>query len=395
VCRIFFAKKNRGFWGLRLCLFVWACSVEGMENPLDIQAKVVLASERGPGAAPGLLVAPEGSPPPRLDVVIWSVDRMKRRSSLSIEQVKDFYVGLKEGEKLWLDINGLGDAGLIAEIGVLFGLHRLSVEDAMHLHQHPNAQTYEDFLFTVLQVPEWEEDELDFEQVSIWLLGRVLITMQAKEASALENVHTRFKVKGTRLLQSGVDYLYYVILDTLVDSAFPVLDILDEKAESLEAMLLKEGNKVEIAELHDLRGEVMQLRRVLWNQVRIPDQLLKQLTTDLPSDTLPYLRDVQDHAYRALDLADHLRESGAALLDLHRSVSSAHLNEVIKLLTIISTIFIPLTFIVGIYGMNFDPDVSPFNMPELDWTYGYPFAWGLMILSGLLMLILFRRKGWL
>jgi magnesium transporter len=366
-----------------------------MNSSVDIQAKVGSASERGPGAAPGLLVAPEGSPPPRLDVVIWSAKGMRRQEGVTVEVMKELYAGLQEDEHFWLDVNGLGDASVIAEIGKAFGLHRLSVEDAMHLHQHPNTQTYEDFLFTVLQVPEWEEDEVDFEQVSLWLGRGYLITMQAKEASALAKVNDRFRLKGGRLLQSGVAYLYYVVLDLLVDAAFPVLDVLDERVEALEAELLEDGSRVAISVLHDLRGEVMRLRRVLWNQVRVPDQLLKQLSSDIPADILPYLRDVQDHAHRALDLADHLRESAAALLDLHRSVSSTQLNEVIKLLTIISTVFIPLTFIVGIYGMNFNPEASPYNMPELDWVYGYPFAWGLMLVSLLGMLWVFRRKGWL
>jgi magnesium transporter len=366
-----------------------------MKNPLDIRAKVVTAAERGPGAAPGLLVAPEGSPPPRLDVMIWSDSEVSVHLKQNVEEVRRLRKAMKEGQRFWLDVNGLGDAEVIAELGELFGLHRLSVEDAMNLHQPPNAQSYGEELFTVLQIPELEDGEVDFEQVTLWLSKNELITMQAKEASALRKLNDRFDARAPRLMQSGVDYLFYVAMDVLVDAGFEVLDAMDEQMEAIEADLLESDKPVPIGRIHEARQEVMILRRVLWSQARVTDQLLKTLQDAFKADTLPYLRDVQDHANRALDLADHLRESSVALFDLHRSRAGAQLNEVMKLLTIISTVFIPLTFVVGIYGMNFNPEASPYNLPELDWYYGYPFAWGVMLLSVILMLILFRRKGWL
>lgn len=366
-----------------------------MRHKVDHQGAPGEASDRKPGAAPGLLVATEGSPPPRLDAVVsgdgtWSLER-----DVTLERVEALREGLKERQWLWLDVNGLGDAEVIAKVGTFFGLHRLGVEDALNPHQRPKTEAYEDVQFTVLQVPSLVEGDVEFEQVSLFLGERFLLTLQAKSATCLGALYDRFKRGAPRLTGSQVDYLFYASLDVLVDHDFPVLEALDERVEALEdAIFLRQGGSV-LEELHAARSNVVVLRRMLWNQAMVPDTLIKMPLSWLREDTLPYLRDVQDHAHRARGLAEQLREAATGLFDLHNSMSGAQLNEVMKVLTIIATIFIPLTFIAGIYGMNFENEASPWNMPELQWRYGYLFAWGLMGVSALVMLWMFRRKGWI
>lgn len=366
-----------------------------MKNPLDHRAKPAKRSDQTPGSAPGLLVAPEGSPPPRLDVLISGDGNWAPHENISLDTLRSLKNSLGENQWLWVDVNGLGDAELISEVGQLFRLHRLALEDGMNLRQHPGTTSYEDMQFTVLQVPHLVEDQLGFEQVSLYLGQGFLVTLQVDSASKLAPIWERFKKGAPRMIQSRVDYLFYVAMDMLVDIAFPILEAFDERSELLEERLLDGEGASCVNEIHALRREVMILRRIFWNQSLVPDQLMKLEQSWLAADTLPYFRDVQDHAMRALARADHLREISTSLFDLQRSISGNQLNEVMKVLTIISTIFIPLTFIAGVYGMNFDPDISGWNMPELYWKYGYLFAWALMIGSGLTMMLLFRRYGWI
>jgi magnesium transporter len=366
-----------------------------MKNPLDHRAQPREQADRTPGAAPGLLVAPAGSPPPRLDVLVSGNGKWTLHREVALADVKGFKEGCSESEWIWVDVNGLGNAGLIADIGELFGLHRLGLEDAMNLHQRPKTEAYDDVQYTVLQVPYIQGDELEFEQVSIFLGQGFLVTFQANPESKLSGIYQRFEQGAGRLTNSRVDYLFYAVMDALVDHSFPVLEYFDEREEDLEEQVFSSRSRDVIEDIHDVRKEIMVLRRVLWNQSLVPDYLIKMQQGWLADDTKPYLRDVQDHAHRALGLVEQLREASTGLFDLQNSMNSAQLNEVMKVLTIISTVFIPLTFIVGVYGMNFNPEVSRLNMPELNWKFGYVYAWCLMTLSGTGMVWMFRKKGWI
>lgn len=366
-----------------------------MKNPLDLRGQPAQQTDKRPGSAPGLLVAPEGSPIPRVDVLISGDGQWNHLKEVPIPDLAKMRSEQPKGQWIWVDVNGLGDAQLIAEIGHMFGLHRLSLEDAMNLHQRPKTETYDEMQYTVLQVPYIKDGELEFEQVSLFLGKTFLISLQANPKSQLNAICQRFERGAPRLTGSQVDYLFYVAMDALVDQVFPVLEFFDRKIEELEEWLLSGETRSIVQGIHDLREEVMVLRRILWNQSMVPDYLLKMQQEWLASDTRPYLRDVQDHAVRALGLADQLKDSSTGLYDLQHSVNSTQLNEVMKVLTILSTLFLPMTFIAGVYGMNFNPEASPWNMPELSWKYGYLFAWGLMLCSVALMLWLFRHFGWI
>jgi len=360
-----------------------------MTHPFDQQAEHVLPEERRPGAGPGLLVAPEDSPKPVLDVVLAGNGEKHEVRNVDVAALRRLRREQGADQWIWLDVNGLGDTSVIAAIGELFGFHRLSLEDALHLRQRPKADTYDFYQYLVLQVPYWGDEELAFEQVSVFVGKDFVVTMQAGEVNRLEMLRERLKRKNGRLVGSRSDYLAYAVLDVLVDQVFPVLESLDERMDVLEERLLSEGNRIRATSIHRVRADVTILRRMLWGQAMLLQGLNGPGADWVQRDTRPYMRDVQDHAERALGLAEQQREGCAGLLELLHSVNSSQLNEIIKVLTIISTIFIPLTFIVGVYGMNFE------NMPELRWPFGYLFVWGLMCGCAGAMVWMFRHRGWI
>ena len=349
-----------------------------------------------PGLAPGSLQPPEQATPPTMEVLLSGNGKFDFHPSVSLEDLDRLQEGRLPGQWLWLDVCGLGDVDLISSLGERFGLHRLALEDALNLHQRPKVDTYETCQYIALQVPIFHETdwEISFSQVSVFMGENTVVTLRHDNALAPQVLRDRVAAGG-RLANQGVDYLVYALLDLCVDHAFPVLAALDDAADQLEDRLFEPQAKVDAADIHLLKSAATRLRRVLWDQ-----SLLFQDFPDLDAEWLkdeqrPYYQDVRDHAERALGLAEQLREVCHGLFDLFHAAAGAQLNEIIRVLTIISTLFIPLTFIAGVYGMNFDPEVSRWNMPELGWHYGYLFAWVLMGGSILAMLVVFKRKGWL
>ncbi|MCC5849979.1 MAG: magnesium/cobalt transporter CorA [Verrucomicrobia bacterium] len=363
-------------------------------NPYPISPSAPMTG-RIPGAAPGQLIPPEGSPPPVMDAMVSGDGTHVVHENVDLARVASLRTSLAPNQWLWLDINGLADVELIAGLGDLFGFHRLSLEDTLNLHQRPKVDVYDDVHYLVLQVPFLTGDGLDFEQISLFVGENYVVSLQAYETKRLMAIRDRIVHGSGRLANGGTDYLTYVALDILVDQVFPVLARIDETMDTLENRLLDGPSRDQVSEIHFLKSQVTRLRRMLWDQC-----LLLQSFPGLEEEwvreaTRPYYRDVRDHAERALGLAEQQREACAGLYELHHSVVGSQLNEIMKVLTIISTIFIPLTFIVGVYGMNFDPERSVWNMPELNWKYGYLFSWGLMMSCALGMVMLFRRRGWI
>ncbi len=365
------------------------------KHPFDHVGVIGLPEARQPGAAPGLLVAPEGSPLPVIDLVVSGNGRCERFLAVTVEDVAARWAARAKDQWIWVDVNGLGDAEVVAALGKLFGFHRLSLEDTLHLRQRPKYEDYEDYDYLVVQVPFFaDESELAFEQVSLFFGEHAVVTFQAFEASRLAALVERMSRGGSRLTSSGTDYLAYAALDVLVDWAFPVLEAFDERIESMEERLLERHSRALVSEIHRLRVQVSALRRVCWSLRQVPEAFLQAESPWIKADTRPYLRDVKDHVQRILDLAEQQGNACSSLFDLHLSVSGGELNHVMKVLTVLSTFFLPLTFIAGLYGMNFDPDISPWNMPELRWTLGYPFSLGLMFASCAGLYWMFKRKGW-
>ncbi len=295
----------------------------------------------------------------------------------------------------WVQVIGLSDLALIKRIGETFKLHPLAVEDAVHIGQRPKIEEYEAHGFAIFQSPRFDGDRIDLTQVALFFNDRFVVTLQESGPDVLAPVRTRIEQAQGTIRNQGTDYLVYTMMDVIVDAAFPVLEEFGDRLEVLEdAVALRPGQSGSIDRIHRLRHSLLQLRRAFWPQRDIFAHLLRDGERRFTTETRVYLRDLYDHGVQMLDIVESYRDMVASLSDLYLSGLSLRLNDVMRTLTVISVLFMPLTFIVGVYGMNFDRS-SPWNMPELGWRYGYLAVWGLMIGLVVGMLLFFRRKRWL
>ncbi|MEK7703525.1 MAG: magnesium/cobalt transporter CorA, partial [Myxococcota bacterium] len=300
----------------------------------------------------------------------------------------------RPGRVLWLDVVGLGDAELVLELGSLFALHSLALEDAVNVHQRPKAEDYGDSVYVVLRMPSLV-GSLDLEQVSFFLGTDFVITLQQHAGDLFGPVRERIRHDKGRVRQHGADYLAYALIDAIVDHYFPILEQYGERLDTLEERILARPEPASVSEVHAIRHELYALRRALWPTRDALAELGRTEATAISHETQLFLRDCHDHAVQLIDMVEACRELAASLMDLYLSGLSQRMNEVMKVLTLIATIFMPLAFVAGLYGMNFDPAASPWNMPELRWPFGYAFALALMASIAGGMLGYFRRKGWL
>jgi len=291
------------------------------------------------------------------------------------------------GEKAWLRILGLATS-TVAQLGTALGVHPLVLEDALNPGQRPKTEAYEGYLFLVLDIPTLGETGLDEVQVSILVFPNLVVSIEEKPNGFFAGVEKRLELGKGRLFDLGMDYLAYALVDAAVDHFFPVLEKLGERLETMEEALLAHRDDV-LPGLHQLRRELLRLRRSLWPLRDAVGALLRLDSPLLSPEVRVFLRDVQDHTLYLLDIVETYREMAGSLLDLSLSTMAQRTNEVMKVLTVIGTIFLPLTFLVGVYGMNFH------HMPELAWPWAYPALWGLMVALALGMLWVFRRRGWL
>ena len=292
---------------------------------------------------------------------------------------------------LWVDVNGIHDTAVVAEVGRQFDLHPLLLEDVVNSHQRPKVEEHGPHLFLVLKMLQIAEDSRDIEaeQVSIVLGPNYVLTFQERERDTFESVRRRLQDAQTRVRQRGADFLAYALVDTIVDNYFTVLESLGDAIEALEDDVMEAPDRETLSYIYDVKRVLAELRRALWP---LRDAMAFMGRGDSPlvqAGTLPYLRDVQDHVIRVLETIETYRDTVSTLLDMYMSSVSNRLNDVMRVLTVIATLFIPLTFIVGVYGMNFP------HMPEFGWPWGYAAVWGVMIAVAVALLAFFRRRGWL
>jgi len=298
----------------------------------------------------------------------------------------------------WLNVAGLRDVDKLVSIRDLFEIHPLILEDLLRPFQRPKVERYDSHLFVVLQLLQ-EHHPVELEQVGLVLGRHYLLTFQETPGDVFDGVRRRIREGRSRLREAGPDYLAYELLDAVVDEYFPVLDHHADRLEPLEDALLEDEASPDLEEvqgrLHEHRKALLVLRRSAWSQREMLGRLQQEGDAFVTDRTRLYLRDVYDHAVRILDIIEAYREMTSSLYQLQMTVVSNRMNVIMKTLTIIATIFIPLTFVAGIYGMNFDPASSPWNMPELNAYYGYPVVLGLMLLTVGGMLVYFRRQNWI
>ena len=291
----------------------------------------------------------------------------------------------------WINVDGLHEIDVIEKIGMHFGIHPLVLEDILNTGQRTKAEEFENYLYIVLKMLIYDEtaEHISAEQVSLVLGPHFLISFQEKEGDVFNFVRERIRKARGRIRKSGCDYLAYALMDAVVDHYFVILEKLGEKIEHLEEQLLEETASWMLEEIHHLKREMIFLRKQIWPLREVLNSLVKDPSDLIRETTHIFLRDVYDHTIQVIDTIESYRDVLSGVSDLYLSTVSNRMNEVMKVLTIIATIFIPLTFIAGIYGMNFE------YMPELKWHWSYPVLWLLLILIFVAMLLWFRRKKWL
>ena len=345
-----------------------------------------------PGAAPGTLVARPSHPKPTVRVFAYSPEDVVEAE---VHDPADVASYLGRWPVVWIDVDALGDLATVTTLGELFGLHSLALEDVLNPHQRPKIEQYDDYQFVVARMIEIENDVLTSEQVSLFHGPRFVVTFQERPGDCLDPVRERIRRGSGRVRRSGPDYLVYALLDTILDHYFPVLEQLGDRLEQLEVEAVEQPNPHTVRRILAIKSDLMTLRRAVWPTREAVNALLREPGPFYTEETRIHLRDCADHAFQLMDLTETYRELAAGLMEVYLSTQSHRMNEVIKVLTIIATIFIPLTFLAGVWGMNFDPATSPWNMPELVWTWGYPASLGLMAGVALALVAFFRRRGWI
>ena len=338
------------------------------------------------GASPTDLVAPPEAEIPTFCLTTYGPDHYRSWAPTEAEALSPPPCAVR-----WLDIVGLGDIDQLRRVAEAYGLHPLALEDVVNLDQRPKAESFGECVFLVLDPVDPATGERG--QISIFAGPGFVVTFQDRAGPWFAPVRTRIEQGRGRSRSAGADYLAYTLVDAVVDHYFPVLEALGDQLDALEeAVHLGQSNV--LSPLAGLRYRLRQLRLTLWPT---RDALAWLLRHDVPlflPETIPYLRDAHDHAMRLADMVDVQRDAANNLFEVHLALSGQKLNEIMKILTVLSTIFLPLSFIAGVYGMNFERQ-SPWNMPELGWWMGYPFALGLMALTAGGLLWFFKRKGWL
>ena len=296
----------------------------------------------------------------------------------------------------WINITGLYDVNVLEKIGNIFNIHPLVLEDILNVSHNPKIEDYDHFLFLVVKMINYNDNlnNLNIEQVSLIIGKSYIITFQEREGDVFDPLRERIRMAKGLVRKYSEDYLAYRLLDSIIDNYFAVLENFDDRIEEIEDRILSQSDDSALEEIHHLRKELIKLRRAVSPLREMIYTIEKEKFHFIQKTTFVYLRDLSDHIKQIIDTIENYREFINGLLEVFLSSASHRMNEVVKLLTIISTIFIPLTFIVGIYGMNFRTDASRWNMPELDWQFGYPFVMGLMFIIAVSLIVFFKKKKW-
>jgi magnesium transporter len=350
-------------------------------------------AKKGPrkaGLPPGTLVhiGEKHVEKTRITVMDYDERTFQEKEVAAVEECFEF----KETSTVtWINVEGLHDVGIIEKLGNRFGLHPLIQEDILNTAERPKMEDYEDHIFLLLKVfvlGNRNHDE-KIQQVSLVLGSNFVISFQEKESGVFDPVRDRIRKDKGRLRKLGPDYLAYALIDSIVDGYFGFLEKLSEEIELLEDELVTDPKREILQKIHSLKREMIYIRKSVWPLREVVNGLERLETPLIKETTDVFLRDVYDHTIQVIDSVETLRDVLSGMLETYLSSVSNRMNEVMKVLTIIATIFIPLTFIAGVYGMNFK------FMPELEWRGGYFLIIGVMVAVGVVMLIFFRKKKWL
>ncbi|MDG4855992.1 magnesium/cobalt transporter CorA [Mesorhizobium sp. WSM4989] len=357
----------------------------GRRAPLKIRRPPV-------GASPGTLIADPAARRSELRLTLISPEKYKTIDNASIDELNTH---CDRWPVVWLDCTGLANIPLIEEIGRIFDLHPLALEDVVNTGQRPKVDFFEDHAFVVMRMID-DVAAHRYEQIAVFFGENFVVTFQEREGDPFDPVRKRIAAPmPNRLRSRGADYLAYALIDAIVDSYFPPIETVSELVDGIEDQMLNTPHKHQMRQLHELRRDANVLKGVLWP---MRDALATLIRNDVPfvqAETKIFFNDTLDHALRLIELVETQRDMLTGLIEMHLSLTQARTNDVISYLTIVSVIFMPLTFLVGVWGMNFDPDSSPWNMPELKAYYGYPAALLFMLVVAVGLVAFFKWKKWL
>jgi len=343
-----------------------------------------------PGSEPGTLSIEPDAHPSRIVLIDYSPDHAVRKSDLTPNALRPY---LGTNTISWMDIQGLGSEEVLKQVGEIFKLHPLLLEDVVNVPQRAKVEDYHDHVMVIAHRvrPNPEENGFESEQVSFVLGKNYLLTFQEGDITdCFDPVRDRIYKNQGKIRHWGSDYLFYLLIDVLIDEYFPLLEDYEERIEALEDTIIRNPSGELMEEIYHIRRELLALRRLIWPLRHVMNVLLRDATNSLvASDVRIYFRDCYDHIIQVLDIIEAYRELAASLMEVYMTSMSNKMNEVMKFLTVISTIFIPLTFIAGVYGMNFK------YMPELNSRWGYFLTWVIMLLIAFGSLFFFWRRGWL
>ncbi len=341
------------------------------------------------GLSPGSLVyvGDRKDEPVRISIIHYDADHATEMKSADIEDVLETKPG---AGVVWINVSGVHDIRIIEKIGRRFDLHPLLLEDILNTEQRPKIDDYDDYLFLTLKMAYFDtKDKLELEQVGIVISSGVIISFQEREGDVFEAVRERIRKAKGRIRKSGADYLAYALIDMVVDHYFGVLEKIGDIIEDLQEEVIHEPDPETLHYIQNLKHQIIHLRRSVWPLREVVNWLLRGESNLVGRDVMIYLKDIYDHTIQVADTVETYRDMLASLLDIYLSSLSNKMNETMKVLTVIATLFIPLTFFTGIYGMNFK------YMPELDWRYSYPIFWLFVIVVFIMMIFMFKRKNWL
>jgi magnesium transporter len=341
------------------------------------------------GLPPGTIHVDPAAEATKIRAVCYSADALEEFELERPTQLVDLQ---SHWPNIWVDVTGLGSASVIADIGQVLKLHPLALEDAVHVHQRAKVDDFGDHVFLVARMSNPGEKH-STEQCAFFLRRGLLVTFQERFGDNWGGVRDRLRSRRGPLRTRGTDYLAYSLLDATVDSYFPTLETIGDRLDEYDEQLADNELNQSFKELHEMRHQLLSLRRAIRPHRDMLNELIRDDCPFITNETRVFLRDCYDHVIQLLDMVDSFRELTGDLREFQMSLVGNRMNEIMKVLTVLSTLFMPISFIAGLYGMNFNTN-SPWNMPELDWRFGYLFSLSLMLASVFGMLYFFKRRGW-
>ena len=352
--------------------------------------RFIKKSSKTKGLPPGELVhiGDKKTEKPKISVIDYSIGKYDEKE---VKKVEDCFSLKRKPSTTWINIDGVHETDIIEKIGKCFDIHPLVLEDIVDTDQRPKIEDYEKYLFFVLKMLYIDEKthEVRSEQVSLVLGNNYVISFQETIGDVFDSVRNRIRKNKGRIRKMGADYLAYTLIDAIVDNYFSILEKISDKVESMEHDVVTNPEPELLQQIYNLKREMIYLRKSVWPIREVINSLLREESKIIKKNTHVFLRDLYDHTIQVIDTIETFRDMISGMLDIYMSSVSNKMNEVMKVLTIFAAIFIPLTFIAGVYGMNFQ------HMPELSIPWAYPAVWIIIIIVSVSLLAFFKHKKWL